>query len=72
MAGGICKQYWTVITICEHVIAEDTLTGRNKHIRINKSTQLGIIVAGLEVIQGGFIVVRLATGGNLTAYDKRR
>ena len=45
-------------------------------IAIDKSTQFGIVIAGLEVIQGGFVVARLAAGAKrgtfLAGSDRRK
>ena len=46
-------------TIGKHVIAQDALAGRNKCICIDESTQLGIIIAGLKIVETGLSVVEL-------------
>lgn len=49
-----------VVTVCEHIITDTTLTSRYKRVRIDESTDLRIVVATLEIIQPGLYVVVLA------------
>ena len=46
------------MTVCIHVIAEQALTSRNKRIRVDESTDFGIVVSGLEVIELGLNVLK--------------
>ena len=50
-----------IIAVGKHVVAQDALTCRGKGIRIQESTQVGIVVTGLEVIELGLSIVVLAT-----------
>jgi len=55
-------KYRIVIAVDKHIVAQDALTGGCVIVRTNKSTNCGIIVAGLEVIEASFSIVGLATG----------
>ena len=48
---------WVVPTICEHVIAYKSLAGAYIAIRVKESADLGVVVAGPEVVEPGFVVV---------------
>ena len=49
-----------IATVGKHIIAKYTLAGRRERISIYKSTDLGIIISALEIIQPGFSIVALA------------
>ena len=55
----IRKNYRIVQTIGKHVIAQDTLAGGGVSIGIDESAQFGIVITGLEVVEGGFSVLVL-------------
>ena len=50
-----------IIAISEHVIAQQALAGGNKRISIDESTNLGVVITALEVVQTSLIVVDIAT-----------
>ena len=56
----IRKNYRIVQTIGKHVIAQDTLAGGGVSIGIDESAQFGIVITGLEVVEGGFNVLGLS------------
>ena len=47
-------------TISKHIIAQDALAGGGEGIGIDESACCGVVIAGLAVIQFGFIVVDVA------------
>ena len=55
--------YWIVVAICEHVVAQEALAGGNKGIGVDESTDLRIVITGLEVVQLRFLGVVVATRG---------
>ena len=46
-----------IITICEHIVSQEFLTSRSKGIRIDETTDAGIVVTALQVVEPGFSVV---------------
>ena len=50
-----------VSTVGKHVIAEDALSSRSEGVGIEESTQCGVIISGLAVIQPGFFIVHVST-----------
>ena len=41
--------------ISKHVIAEETLTNRCKCVGIEESTDVGVVITGLQVIEAGIL-----------------
>ena len=68
-------EYWIIIAISEHICAEDTLASGGQTIRIDESSQSGIIITALEIIEAGFhveVVTTIAQGvelGNMSIGD---
>ena len=58
-------------TVGKHVVSEETLAGGNEGVCIDESAPLGVIVAGLEVIQPGVYGTLLATGPFLALSGRR-
>jgi hypothetical protein len=54
---GVASADRVIATIGEHVIAEDTLACRCKCVRIDESTDCGVVITGLQVIESGIIVI---------------
>ena len=49
-------------TICVHIVAQHTLAGGCVAVRADESTHVGIVISALQIIQSGFVIVRLAIG----------
>ena len=50
-----------IVTIREHVVAEDAAVGADDAVRVYKPPHLRIVIAGLQVIPAGFRVVIVRT-----------
>ena len=64
----IYKSYRTIIAISEHICAEDTLASGSQTIRIDESSQSGVVVAALQIVEAGFhveVVAAIAQGVEL-------
>ncbi len=62
-SSRVCSHYWIIVAICKHVIAQQALAGGDEGIGVDESAGSAVIVAGLEVIELGFLVVDIATVG---------
>ena len=51
--------HWIIPTVGKHIIAQDALTSRDKCIGIDESTQFGIVITGLEIVERGFSILGL-------------
>ena len=60
-SAGIVAVHWIVQTIGEHIIAQNALAGGCEGIGIDEAAEFGIVIAVLEVIEFGFLVVDIAT-----------
>ena len=60
VARGVASADRVIATIGEHVIAEDTLAGRCKCVRIEESADGGGVITGLQVIESGIVVADIA------------
>ena len=47
----IDSEHRTIPAVGEHVIAQEALAGRGVDVGTDESTDLGIIISGLEVVQ---------------------
>ena len=58
-----------ITAIGKHVIAQQALAGGGEGVRIDESSEAGIVIAGLEVVQAGFGVpdVAMVTQGVIEA-----
>ena len=56
----IRKYYGIIITICKHIVAQETLTRTCKGIRIDESAGDGIVISALQVVEPGFSEVAVA------------
>ena len=59
--GGINAANRIIVAVGEHIIAHKALAGGNKGIRIQEAAPLGVIIAGLEVIESCLGWVLLCT-----------
>ena len=59
-----------VITISKHVVAQQTLAGGDKSIGVDESTDLGIVITGLEVVQLGFLGGVLAIEAKMADFQR--
>ena len=59
--GRIISHNRIIVAIGKHVIAQDPLTSRNEGIRIEESTNLRIVISGLQIIEPGLGWVLLCT-----------
>ena len=66
----IFARYWIVATVGKHIVAENALPGGGICVRINKSTDRGIIKSGLEIIEPGLSIVELATRRKLARFER--
>jgi len=57
-AARVTSIYWVIITIRKHITADDSLTGGGVGVGVDEAAQLGIVVAGLEVIEPGVSTVK--------------
>ena len=48
-----------IATIGKHIVAQQSLAGGYKSIGVDESTDLGIVITGLEVVELGFSVVNI-------------
>ena len=53
--------YRIIQTICRHIVAQQTLSGRDECICIDEPTRSGIVVSGLEVIESCLGIIDIAT-----------
>ena len=60
-SAWIAAHYRVIVAVSKHVIAKQTLSVTCVSIRIQESTQIGIVVTGLEIIELGISIVALAT-----------
>ena len=54
MSGRIKSKCRTVPTIRKHIVTQNILSRRGEGIRIDESTDGGIVVTALEVVEPGF------------------
>ena len=59
-SGWVCKANRIVPTVGKHIVAQQTLAGGGEDICIDESTNLRIIIPGLEVVEPGFSIVVVA------------
>ena len=52
--------YRGVCAICKHIVPQEPLTSGSEGIRIDESTDGGIVVTALQVVEPGFSVVVVA------------
>ena len=57
------------VAVGKHIIAKQTLSSRYKCIRIDESTQCGVIITGLEVIEPELVIVDEARGLKSAHFD---
>ena len=61
MPVGVNRIYRVIVAICEHIIAEHTCTSGSVCIRVDKSTNSGVVITALQIIESGISVVLVAT-----------
>ena len=59
---GIATVGRIIVAISKHIVAERALAGTGVTVCVDETTPLGVIVAGLEVIQPGVYGTLLTTG----------
>lgn len=59
---------WTIETIGKHVVASDTLTSRGVGVGVDESTDSGIVISGLEIIEPGLYLLAEAMRPFLTTF----
>ena len=52
---------WIIPTICKHIVTDEILPGGGVRIRVDKAANLGVVIAGLQVIEATFGVVVITT-----------
>ena len=57
---------WAVQTIGKHVIAQNALAGGGVGVGIEESTNGGVIIPGLQIIQAQFSILKLAGSSNFS------
>ena len=60
--GGIAIIYRVIFAVGKHVVAQQALPSGDEYIRIEESTQLRIVISGLEIIQLSIYRSPLAIG----------
>ena len=48
------------MAVGKHVIAQQALTGGGESVGIDESAQLGIVITGLEIVEPGLDILKLA------------
>jgi len=61
VAAGVMVITGIVQTIRKHVIAQQTLAGRNEYVGVEEPAPFGGIIPALEIIQPGLLVIDVAT-----------
>ena len=51
--------HWAIITIGKHIIAKDSLSCRGQRIRVEESTNLGVVISGLEIVESILLIILL-------------
>ena len=51
---------WIVVAVGKHVVTQQALTRGGIIVRVDKSAEFGVIIAGLQVIETGFGIGALA------------
>ena len=54
-AAGITTIHRVVVAVGEHIVANETLSGRGEDVSINEPAHGGIIVTAVEVVEVGFL-----------------
>ena len=60
--GIVFKRYCSVITIREHIAAEEALTGGGEAVGVDEAAEVGVVVTALQVIESqllGRIIAKL-------------
>ena len=52
---------WVVVAVGKYIATENSSTGRCKCIGIDESTDGGVVITGLQVIEPGIMVINIAT-----------
>ena len=60
MSGWVAHIYRVVKAICKEIIAQASIKASHNTIRINKSSDLGVVIAALEIIKAGVRIVIIA------------
>ena len=57
MAARVCFINWRITTICEHICANEALTGACISICVDKPSDCRVVVARLQIVEAGFVIV---------------
>ena len=49
-----------IATVCKHIVAQEILTGGSKGVCVDETTDTGIVISALQVVEPGFSVVVVA------------
>ena len=63
LATDINARYWAIPAIGKHVVANEALTGGDEDVRIEESTDFGVVITALQIIKPGLGVIHIATIG---------
>ena len=67
----IFARYWIVATVGKHIVAENALSGGGICVRINKSANRRVIESGLQIIEPGLGILRLAAKEKTACWTAR-
>ena len=70
MTASIIVVYRIIKAIGEHIMAQQALPGRHIGVGVDKAAQLGIVIAGLKIIERGVGVVVVASIAQGVIYTK--
>ena len=54
MSVGINSKYRAIPAVSKHIVPQEALSGRSKGICVDKSSDAGIVVTALQVVEPGF------------------
>ena len=60
-ASGVAVENWAVVTVCKHIIAQESLAGGGHSICIDEPLHNRVIVPALEIVEAGFCIVIVAS-----------
>ena len=67
-ACGVMEVDGIIIAIGKHVIAQKTLAGGGKRIRVDESAGFGVVITALEIIQAGLLGLLIAKGAKMGCF----
>ena len=66
MSVGINSKYRAIPAVSKHIVTQETLTRRGEGVRIDETTDAGIVISALQVVEPGFSGGAVATMVYLT------